>query len=452
MGAPVTAADGLTVYRPGSAEYARATAPHNPSGTQRPAAVVVPQRAAQVAAAVTLAADQGWALAPQATGHGAAGDIGPDTLLLDTSALDEIAIDPAAGLARTGAGATWSRVNAAAEPHGLLGRAGTSPSVGVAGYTFGGGIGWLVRPHGLAAAHLETVDFVDAGGRQRRASADAADPIDRDAWWAFRGGYGAGVATSLEFGLVPVSDLWAGYLLWPASALDAVTAAWAGSLPAAGPALVTCISLLRAAPGPPFPPELQGTAVVHLSLASAAGEPDAAALLRALRAAPAPVVNTWGPASAQRLGGIHLDPPSGIPALGGGRWLAAGTPDVTADLLRLGLRGGSPLMMIEVRHVAGPGPADDLAGDGAMTRPPGPFLVHAVGAAGTPEHRAELDGALQSVWDAAAPVDTGRPAPPFAEGQRAAGTALTAADEKRLTATRAALDPGSLIRYARVLP
>jgi hypothetical protein len=296
------------------------------------------------------------------------------------------------------------------------------------------------------------VDFVDAGGRQRRASAAAADPIDRDAWWAFRGGYGAGVATSLEFGLVPVSDLWAGYLLWPASALDAVTAAWAGSLPAAGPALVTCISLLRAAPGPPFPPELQGTAVVHLSLASAAGEPDAAALLRALGAAPAPAVNTWAPATAQRLGGIHLDPPPGVAALGGGRWLAAGTPDVAAGILRLGLREGSPLMMIEIRHVAGPDPADDPVADGAMTRPPGPFLVHAVGAAGPPGQRAELDGALQSVWDAAASVDTGRPAPPFAEGQRAAGSALTAAAETRLTAIRAAIDPGGLIRYARVLP
>ena len=98
-------------------------------------AVVVPASGAQVSAAVRLAAERGWMIAPQATGHGAAGDIGPDTLLIDTSALDEITIDPATATARAGAGSVWAAVEQAAEPRGLLGRAGTSPSVAVAGYT-----------------------------------------------------------------------------------------------------------------------------------------------------------------------------------------------------------------------------------------------------------------------------------------------------------------------------
>ena len=92
-------------------------------------------------------------IAPQATGHGAAGDIGPDTLLIDTSALDEVTIDVGTCTARAGAGSVWAVVEEeAAEPRGLLGLAGTSPSVAVAGYMFGGGVGWLVRPHGLALA------------------------------------------------------------------------------------------------------------------------------------------------------------------------------------------------------------------------------------------------------------------------------------------------------------
>lgn len=448
MGISATAADGLQVYPPGSARYEQATSPHNASGAQHPVAVVAPASGAQVSAAVRLAAEHGWLIAPQATGHGAAGDIGPDTLLLDTSDLAEIAIDARAATARVGAGSVWSAVEQAAEPHGLLGRAGTSPSVGVAGYTFGGGVGWLIRPHGLASAHLLAVDFVDAEGRPRRATEDAADPGDRDAWWAFRGGDGAGIAVRLDFGLVPVADLWAGYLLWPADDLEAVTAAWASALPAFGPTLTSDLSLLHAAPGPPFPPDLQGQPLVHLSLAASGGERDAAALFGALAAVRAPAVSTWGPSDATRLGGIHLDPPPGVPALGGGRWLADGTPAVAADILRSGLADGTPLLMIEIRHVGNPDPATP----GAMTQAPGPFLVHAVGLAGPPAEREALDQALQTVWDTAATVDTGRPAPPFAEGRRSPGSPLAAPDLARLKAIRSAIDPDGMIRAARALP
>lgn len=446
MDVPATAADGLVVYPPRSDRYAQSTSPHNPIGAQHPVAVVVPANGAQVSAAVRLAAERGWMIAPQATGHGAAGDIGPDTLLIDTSALDEITIDPRTGTARVGAGSVWAPVEQAAEPHGLLGRAGTSPSVCAAGYTFGGGVGWLVRPHGLASAHLHTVDFVDAEGRQRRAAPDAEEPGDRDAWWAFRGGGGAGIAVGLEFGLVPVADLWAGYLLWPARELGAVTAAWSTALPAFGPALTTDISLLHAAPGPPFPPELQGQPVVHISVASSAGPGEAAALFGALDAVAAPVVNTWGPSDAGRLGGIHLDPPPGVPAYGGGRWLEDGTPAVAEGILQAALAPGTPLMMIEIRHVGNHGPAPD----GAMTRPPGPFLGHAVGLGATPAQRASLDQALETVWAAAATVDTGRAAPPFAEGQRSPGSPLSPDGQSRLAAIRSAIDPHGIIRTARI--
>ena len=452
MDVPATAADGLEVHRPGSDRYAQAASPDNTSGAQHPVAVVAPASAVQVSAAVRLAAGRGWMIAPQATGHGAAGDIGPDTLLVDTSALDEITIDPATASARTGAGVAWAAVERAAERHGLLGRAGTSPSVGVAGYTFGGGVGWLIRPHGLASAHLHAVDFVDGEGRPRRAAPDAADPGDRGAWWAFRGGDGTGIAVSLEFGLVPVADLWAGYLLWPARELAAVTAAWSRALPAAGPALSSDLSLLHAPPGPPFPPELQGQPVVHLSLASSTGPDDAAALFGELEKVATPTVNSWGPSNAERLGGIHLDPPPGVPAVGGGRWLTGETPALAGDLLAAALAPGSPLMMIEIRHVGGQGPAGDQgpAAEGAMTRPPGPFLVHAVGAAGDPAQRAPLDQALQALWGAAASADTGRAAPPFAEGQRSPGSPLSPSDQSRLAAIRSTIDPAALIRTARI--
>jgi len=123
----------------------------------------------------------------------------------------------------------------------------------VAGYTFDGGIGWLTAPHGLASAHLHAVDYVDGAGTARSATADADDEVDRAALWAFRGGGDVGIATALEFGLVAVPDLWAGYLLWPGDQLDAVAAAWSAALPDVGPtcpAVCPCCIPRRARPFP----------------------------------------------------------------------------------------------------------------------------------------------------------------------------------------------------------
>ena len=434
-----------TLHLPGSEQYLRSTAPHNPSGRQAPSAVVVARSAHDVAAALRLARERGWAVAPQATGHGAAGDIAPGTLLVDLSALADITIDPVTRTARVGAGAVWSAINSAAAKHGLLGRAGTSSSVGAAGYTFGGGVGWLVRPHGVASGHLRAVDFVDAAGELRRAVDDAPDQADRDALWAFRGGDGVGIATAMEFDLVPVSALWAGYLFWDAAQLDEVVGAWAQALPTVGAALTTTISVLQAPPIPLFPPELQGRRVVHLALASTQGEGEAAALMTALESAPPPVVTTWGPSDVDRLATIHLDPPPGTAALGGGRWLGPEAAVLAADILRAALDDESELLMAELRHVENP----DQGLPGAMSRVPGPFLLHAVGAAGDPAQRARLNDSLRRLWTVTGAADTGRSAPPFSEGQRETGTALTQRDLGRISSIRSAIDPTAMIRLAR---
>lgn len=171
----------VQLFPPGSAEYDAATSPDNSSAVQKPAFVACPVRAAEVAAAVLEAAERGLTVLPQATGHGAGGIVGDDTLLLDTSGLNALTVDSEARTASAGVGLTWGEINAQAETHGLLGLAGSSPSVAIAGYTFGGGYGWLTRPHGAASSALRAVEYVDGLGRVRVAAADAADPMDRDA-------------------------------------------------------------------------------------------------------------------------------------------------------------------------------------------------------------------------------------------------------------------------------
>ena len=245
---------------PGSETYRRAIAASNSAARQEPAFAAAPTTPAEAAACVRLARTRGLTVVPQATGHGAAGHLGSDVLLIDTSGLDTIRIDAADRSAVVGAGCRWDAVNTAAIKHGLLGRAGSAPDVGIAGYTFGAGAGWLVRPWGLASSALHAVTYVDGYGTLRVARDDTTDQLDRDVIWASRGGGGVGLAVSLKFGLVPVQDLWAGYLIWPVDALGDVTRAWTASLGGIGAALSSCLAVLQAPPTPAVPAALHGTA------------------------------------------------------------------------------------------------------------------------------------------------------------------------------------------------
>jgi FAD binding domain-containing protein len=435
------------VFSPDSAAYRAATTPHNAVVAQQPAMVAQPRTAADVADAVRWAAQHDLRVAVQASGHGAGAPIGADYLLVDTSALASVEVD--GRVARVGAGATWSAVNAVAERGGLLGLAGSSPTVGVAGYTFGGGVGYLTRPHGMASSALLAVDYVDGSGRTRRATEDAADVVDREALWAFRGGGGVGVATTLTVELVEPQDLWAGYQLWSIDALEAVAKAWANAMAHVGDALSTSLSVLHTPPGAPtFPPALQGVPIVHLSFASSRGAEAARPLLDALRAAPQPVVDgSWASADAARLAHIHLDPPNPVAALGMGRWLGQDGIALAGEMLGTAATADSPLAMVELRNL------DNTAAarDGAMTTVPGPLLLHAVGNAADPGSPARIEEGMARVRDVAGPADTGRSSAPFADGRASDSGGLTESDLGRLADVAAAVDPGRRLAPSRIL-
>lgn len=437
------------VFEPGDPGYADATRPDNSSFLQRPAAVVRPGTPEQVAAAVSVAREAGRRVVVQATGHGSGAPLTRDVLLLDTSRLDRVVVDPAARTAKVASGATWAQVQRTVEPHGLLALSGTSPSVGVSGYTFAGGVGWLARPYGLASGSLRAVEYVDGAGVVRRATEDAADPVDREALWAFRGGAAVGFATDLEIDLHPRGDLWAGYLLWPGRDIPRLARAWANAVAVAPDTLTSTLSLLHLPPAGPLPQSLLGQVAVHLSYATIGGERDLTTMREAVREAAVPVVDTTGPADAEGLAAIHLDPPGGVPARGGGWWLDAHAADLIVSMFgaaRIGEPGG--LEMIELRHVATSAPVRE----GALSRPPGPFLLHAVATADDDTDRGRVDDMLAAVADAAAPAWPGRTAPSFREGQRDAGAGFDAADLGRLTAVAEALDPGRVLGFQRGLP
>jgi hypothetical protein len=440
---------GDLLFEPDSGPYRAATTPHNSTVVQQPAVVARPRNAAELGQVVRWAASRGLVMAVQASGHGAGAPIGADRVLIDTSGMTHVHVDADTRTADVGAGTTWSAVNSAAEKHGLLGLAGSSPSVAVAGYTFGGGVGWLARPYGMASSALLAVDYVDGAGRIRHASADAPDPVDRAALWAFRGGGGVGIATALTIELVAPRALWAGYQLWEITALAPVVKAWAQAMHEAGPGLTTSISVLHTPPGGPFPPSLRGVPIAHLAFASAAGEDAGGPLLRALRAAPPPTVDSsWAPADAARLAEIHLDPPDPLPALGIGRWLGPATPELAGEVLGVAAAADSPVAMIELRNVGN----SAAARDGAMTEVPGPYLLHAVGLATDPLSRRTVEQALSGVGDAAQVADVGLAAASFAEGREEVADGLESSALRMLARLRAMLDPDGRIAPSRLSP
>lgn len=435
-----------------TAHYASATLPHNSSSAQTPHRVAVIEQAGDLAPALAEIADlegsegRRLELVLQATGHGAGPGVDDGTVLLDTSRMASVTIDPAARTATVGAGATWSAVNAQAERHGLLGLAGSAPSVSVSGYTFGGGIGWLVRRDGLASGALRVVHYVDGSGRSRIASDDAPDALDRDAMWAFRGAGGVGIAHTLEVDLVPASNLHAGALLWDARALPALLAAWAGAIGTVGPGVSSSISVLHVPPAPMFPDELKGSVAVHLAVADPDGPDGAAPLLEAMRRAATPIVDDWGPTGAAGLARIHLDPPVATPAIGDARWLDASTPDIAAALLGTAAADDAPIVMMEIRHVAGA----PTRRDGALVTPPGGFIYHAVAPLDRfPRERIE-DGfrRAKDVWSRA---DTGVTPGSWIEGGGIVASALPAAVRSRALAIADNVDPTRRIRRSRLL-
>src|SRR3954447_10192806 len=176
------------------------------TGLQR-ALTVQATTAADVRGAVLTARARGFRVAVRATGHGTLAEPSPDTLLIDTSGMRSVLVDPGLRTARVGPGATWGDVIEAAAPFGLAPVSGTSPTVGVTGFTFGGGHGFLSRMHGLAADNLIRADVVTADGETLTAREDRRSGL----FWGLRGAGGNfGVATSLEFRLHAQPEIFGG--------------------------------------------------------------------------------------------------------------------------------------------------------------------------------------------------------------------------------------------------
>jgi FAD/FMN-containing dehydrogenase len=258
------------VITPGDHDYDQARAVFYGSIDRRPAVIVRPTDATEVARVVSLARETGLELAVRSGGHSLAGHgVCEGGIVLDLSAMKDLDIDAEGRTAWAQTGLTAGEYTTAAGSYGLATGFGDTGSVGIGGLTLGGGIGFLVRKHGLTIDDLLAAELVTADGQLLQVDAEQHP----DLFWAIRGGGGNfGVATRLRFRLHPVDRILGGMLLLPAT--PNVIEAFIEAAQAAPDELSAIANIMAAPPMPPIPAEFHGQHVV-MALLAYAGDPEA---------------------------------------------------------------------------------------------------------------------------------------------------------------------------------
>jgi len=408
---------------------------------QRPALVAVPESVADVVAVVTFARERGMRVAPQGTGHNAAPIATlENTVLLKTEKLREVEIDVAGRRARVGAGVVWAEVTGPASEHGLAPLAGSSPDVGVVGYTLGGGLSWLGRRHGLAANSVLAIELVTAEGRVVRADRDNEPEL----FWALRGGGGSfGIVTAMEFVLYPAPEVYAGMMLWPWERAGEVLRAYVEWCRTAPDAISTSARLLQVPPLPDIPEPVRGRQFVAIDGAYLGDPASGAGVLAALRALE-PEIDTFAPIPAAALSHIHMDPEHPVPCRGDGMILDDLTPAAIDALVRVaGAGSGSPLLSVELRHLGG-ALAAPPAEHGALAKLTGSFAFFAVGMVMDPAMGEAVGTHIDHVIATLDPWDAGRRYMNFSERAGAPEAFFPEGTLRRLQAVKRAYDPADV--------
>jgi hypothetical protein len=431
-----------TLARPGDATWDEDRAAWHLDVDQRPTAVVVAATVRDVVATVNAARAAGLRVAPQSTGHNAAplGDLA-GTVLLKTSSMRDVHIDPVARIARAEGGALWMDVTPAAAEHGLAALAGSAPDVGVAGYTLGGGMSWLARSHGLAANSVVAIEVVTADGVLRRVD----ETHEPELFWALRGGGGSfGVVTALEFRLYPLTEVYAGVLFFPLDRAAEVLEAWRQWLPSVPDSVTSVGRMLRFPPLPDLPPFLSGQSFVVVEAACQLPAEEADALLAPLRAL-GPAIDTFDTIPITGLSQLHMDPPGPVPGKGDGALLGALPADAIAAFARIGSAEGSPLLSVELRHLGGALTPGRMTG-GAVSGIDAEFAMFAVGITPTAEAAEAVESAVIGVQHVLGPWTTGGVYLNFAERPKTGKSLFGAAAHARLREVKAAYDAADVIR------
>jgi hypothetical protein len=371
------------VATPTDSDWDQARLAWNLAADQRPAAVVFAESADDVAATVRFAAGNDLKVAAQGTGHGAA-PLAPlgGTILLKTERMRGVEVDPEAQTARVEAGVLVLELSEAAGAHGLSSMPGSAPDVGVVGYTLGGGLSWLGRRHGFACNRVRAIELIGTDGEARQV--DAGN--DADLFWALRGGGGGyAVVTALHLDLLPIAEIYAGALVFPAAVgADSVRTYrdWAAGVPNA---VSSVVRFITPPPIPDVPEPIRGVPLLTIDAACIGTPAEGEATIAPLREIGETIMDTFAWMPAAGLCRIHMDPENPVPGIGEGQTIGELSDEaIDAFVGVAGPESGSPLLLSELRHRGGALGRPDENG-GALSHLDAGFVMYSVGLPMTPE-------------------------------------------------------------------
>ena len=443
-----------TAHAPGEEGYEEASRAWNLAAHQSPALVVVAGGAADVMAAVRFASEAGMGVGVMATGHGVGAPC-DGGVLINTSNMRGVRVDPVARTARVEAGALWTDLIHESQPHGLAGLMGSTSHVGIVGYTMGGGFGWLGRKYGFNAASVREADVVTADGELVRLGAEEHPEL----FWGLGGGGGNfGIVTSLKFDLYPVGTLYGGDLIYPVEKAKEVLnayARWSAELP---DEMSTGVAFLNVPPLPALPEPLRGKSVIALRGCYCGESPEAGEeLVRPLREELGqPIMDTFGAMPFAAMDSISMDPVDPMGARQHSEMLGELSPEAIETLVKVaGADSGSPLIILELRQLGGAltRTADRLS---TMGKGDSRFIMNGIGPAFTPEMAEGVVAYLANVAEATRPFQTGDTYVNFMELDGASAERVKAAytpeDWDRLVALKDRYDPHNVFRFNRNIP
>jgi hypothetical protein len=425
------------VVLPGDADWDEARQAWNLAVDQRPAAVVVVESVDDIMATVDFARARKLRIAAQGTGHGACSLPSLNgTILLKTSRLRGVEIDPKRRRARVEAGAVWKDVVEPAAEHGFVVLHGSSPDVGVMGYTLGGGIGWLARSHGLAANSVTAIEIVTADGRLVWADHET----EPDVFWAARGGGGCfGVVTAIEIELFETPALYAGAMFFPVERAAEVLRAWRAWTGTVPNEMMSVGRVMHFPPLPDIPDPLRGGSFAIIEAVFSGTARDGAELLAPLRAL-RPDIDTFAAVGPMALTELHMDPKDPIPAAGDGMFIESMPPDAIDAVVATAV---PPLLTLEIRHLGG-ALAERSSRHGAVGAIDAAFVMFAAGHTPTPVAHLAVVDAIDRSKRALAPWESARAYFNFSERPIDAARLFPSGTLQRLRAVRSAYDSTEL--------
>jgi FAD/FMN-containing dehydrogenase len=414
---------------------------------RRPALIVRVADAADVSRVIGLARETGLELAVRSGGHSVAGHgVTEGGIVLDASEMRALAIDLDARTAWAETGLTAAEYSTAAAEHGLATGFGDAGTVGIGGITLGGGVGFLLRKHGLTIDSLLAAEIVTADGELLRVDAENHP----DLFWGIRGGGGNfGVATRFQFRLHDIESFVGGMLFLPAT--PGVIESLVAEAAAAPDELSTIANVMRAPPMPFLPPEQHGRLVVMAMLAYAGPVEDGRRAIAPFRALAPPIVDMVKPTPYPEM---FLPEEEGYHPVALGHTMFLDQIDRrAAEAIVDRLQAGTAMMNVTQLRVLG----------GAMARVPADATAFAhrdsrimanVGAVyATPDQRAEHEPWVSGLAAELKQGDGGAYSGFLAdEGEERVRAAYPGTTWDRLADIKARFDPDNLFRLNQNIP